>query len=238
MDELNKSTGIMNPLTIIQAMVEKGGDPETLRKMLDLQERWERNQAEKAWNDAKAACDAEMPAAFACNADNQHTKSKYRRFETIMPIIKPIYTRHGFTFTFSEEEPTEALMHIRADLSHKAGHTKSYHGWFPRDGKGAKGGDVMNPVQGTCSTMSYAKREMSGNIFGFAEGGTDQDGNNFITPEQLAEIDELFRICDERDKAVDTARFLKWAGVEDITKLPDKSYAKVIAELKRKAGLK
>ena len=47
---------------------------------------------------------------------------------------------------------------VLLDISHPCCHTERYHGDFPADVAGPKGGGNKNPVQGVGSTLSYARR--------------------------------------------------------------------------------
>ena len=53
------------PMSILAKAVEMGADVDKLTKLMDLQERWERNEAKKAFDAALAACRHEVEKHLA-----------------------------------------------------------------------------------------------------------------------------------------------------------------------------
>ena len=52
----------LTPMEILSNAVDGGADVATLEKLLDLQQRWERGEARKAFDAAMAQAKAEMPS--------------------------------------------------------------------------------------------------------------------------------------------------------------------------------
>ena len=52
---------VATPATMLQTALERGASMEQLEKLLELQERWERNEARKAFHDAMAGFKANPP---------------------------------------------------------------------------------------------------------------------------------------------------------------------------------
>jgi hypothetical protein len=109
---------------------------------MDLQERWEANQAKKAFDEAMQQAQAEMRPVLM-NASNEQTKSRYATYEILDNAIRPIYTKHGFSLSFNSGDcPIADHVRIVCEVS-CGGHRIYPHIDMPADGKGAKGGDVM-----------------------------------------------------------------------------------------------
>jgi hypothetical protein len=51
---------VLTPMAMIDRALTSGATPETLGKLMDLQERWEANQAKKAFDEAMQRAQAEM----------------------------------------------------------------------------------------------------------------------------------------------------------------------------------
>jgi hypothetical protein len=223
------------PMVLLQQAIESGLNPDHLEKLMALQERWEKNQAEKAFAVAMAACQAEMPTV-ATDAVNTETKSRFARFETIQEVAKPIYNKHGFSLSFGdgEQSPFEGFKRIVCDCTHSAGKTRRYHIDLPIDGIGPKGNPIggMNRVQGCVSTNSYGERVLTCNIFNITIAGKDRDGRDTqkITEEQVAIICEWIEQIEIKPDPI-----LKWMDIEKFNDLPMSKYSTVINELKRKA---
>jgi len=236
--DLAQSTGITNPLVLIRTAIDKGIDPDQLGKLLDLQERWEANRAREAFALAMNLAQQEMPSIIK-DAENAHTKSRYAKLENVQAQLRPVYTKHGFNLSYTEEESKNAG-HVRIvlDISHVGGHVKRIAGDFPLDGKGSQGGNsAMNAVQAKGSTISYGRRYLL--LMGFnitvADEDTDGQGENaVIDGDQIGEINDLLRECKEAGNPVDFPRFLAWLGVQSLDQLPAKDFVKALHELNRK----
>jgi ERF superfamily len=170
-DENNAVT----PMMMIARALEKGGSPETLEKMLALQERWEANEARKAYVVAMALAQAEMRPVSA-DASNPQTKSKYASYHALDGAIRPIYSRHGFSVSFNSAPADENSILILCNLAHSMGHVQPFNLPMPCDGKGAKGGDVMTKTHAMGAAITYGRRYLLGMVFNIAVGD-DNDGN-------------------------------------------------------------
>lgn len=227
---------VPSTLSILAEAVRQGVDPDQLRQLVDLQERTERNQAEKAFSAAMAACQAEMPNVVA-DATNTETRSKFAKFETIQQVAKPIYNRHGFSLSFGDGEacPLEGWKRIICDCRHEAGHCVRYHIDLPVDGIGPKGNPIggMNRVQGCISTNSYGERVLTCNIFNITIAGKDKDGRSSerIGDKHIATLNEWLEQIPNG-----LPPFLKFMGVESLADIPMSDFGKAVDALKRKAA--
>lgn len=221
-------------LSILAAAVERGADADQLEKLLALQERYERNEAEKAYTQAMQACQAEMPVIVA-TATNPSTHSKYAKFETIQEVAKPVYVSHGFSLSFGEEDGApEGWTRNIVDVRHIGGAVHRYHKDLPIDGTGPQGRAMaMNKIQGCGSTASYARRYLTCLVFNLTVAGEDRDGNQNTDVITSAEADKLQ--LDLVDAGGDEKRFLNWIGVETFADVRRCDLAKAQANIKRKA---
>ena len=201
------------PLALIQAAIAKGIDAEQLGKLLDLQERFERNLANTAFNLAMAEAQEQMPVVVR-NKVNSHTKSKYADLEAVISTIKPIYGAAGFSLSFSEEKSeAPGCVRVVCDVSHRCGCTRRFSGEFPLDGVGSKGNANMTGIQSKGSTLRYARRYLTLGIFNVTEADEDTDGNaegTGLNPEQVREINDLIAACADAGKPVEYRKFLAW----------------------------
>jgi len=229
------------PLDLIARAIEKGFDTEQLGKLMDLQERHQRQLAERAYAESMSAAQAAMPTVVR-DAENTHTKARYARLETVNHAIKPVFTRYGFSISFdTEQSPLAEHIRIRADVSHAGGCTKSYRADIPLDGAGFKGNSNKTPTQATGSTFSYGRRYLTLLIFNVTVANEDNDGNReaeVVTPEQIAVINDLLKECEEVGNPVNFGRFLHWLGVQQLDELPAGEFAKAVNELNAKRRVK
>lgn len=167
-----------DPFALLVQAVDKGMDPAQLKALVDLQEQWRAARAREAFAAAMNSVQVEMPCIVR-DAENDQTKSRYVRMETVTHQAKAIYTRHGFSLSFSEDESgIEKFKRIVCLVRHVDGHSERHWIDLPLDGFSAKGNPIgaMNPVQAAISTGSYGQRVLTCRVFNITIANTDLDG--------------------------------------------------------------
>jgi hypothetical protein len=159
------------------------------------------------------------------DADNSHTKSKYARLETLSAAMTPVLTKHGFSISFgTADSPLPGHYRITAEVSHEAGHSRTYQADIPADLGGAKGAANKSATHAFGSTMSYGRRYLKMLIFDVVTKGEDDDGNGgpshppvpeFVSADQLS---YLRRLIDKVD--ADEAKFCRYLRIRDLPSLP------------------
>lgn len=227
----------VNPLALIQTAIDKGVDAEQLSKLMDLQERYERNQAEKAYAYAMNRCQKLMPAVVK-NAMNTHTQKPYANLEAVQTVIKPIYTDEGFSLSFGEDKSDiPDSIRIYVDVIHTGGLTRRHCGDFPLDGAGTKGGTNKTGIQSKGSTISYSRRYLTLMVFNVTVADEDTDGNregDTINRGQLEELHDLIEDCKRVNAPFDLVPYLKWLNVPNLQDLPQREMGRAVYELKRR----
>lgn len=163
-------------MALMQIALERG-QVEQLQILQEMHFKELARSAEVEFNLAMNAVQSEL-GRIAPDLTNPQTKSKYASYAALDRVIRPIYTKHGFSLSFdSGESPAETVIAF-CYVSHREGHTRKYQSpAMPSDGKGAKGGDVMTKTHATGAAMSYAMRYLLKFIFNIAVGEDDTDGN-------------------------------------------------------------
>jgi hypothetical protein len=238
---LATSTGIQDPVSRMLTLLEKGGDVEVMKKMMDMANEWKANQAKQAFARSMNECQQEMPIILE-DAENTHTRSRYASLEAVNRVCKPCYCRHGFSIQFSEGEPKDpAEVRIIADVIHAEGHERRYYVDLARDGVGIKGNSNMTPLQGKGSTFSYGQRYLVKMIFNLTISGEDTDGQGpqGLSDDQTATINTLFEDIRTIQRPSDED-WEKWKigfwhvyGIKHLTELRPYDFPKVKAELER-----
>jgi len=92
-----------NPMTLIQMAVESNADPDRLEKLMELEERWQRNKATDAFSDSMAAFQAECPSVLKGRKASFGGRDAYSfaSLDDIMHAIQPLLTKHGISVAFS-----------------------------------------------------------------------------------------------------------------------------------------
>ena len=219
---------------LVQMAMDKDFDVDKMDKLLAVQKDWEANEARKAFCVAMAACQKEMPMIVK-TAENNQTHSLYARHEMICKLIKPVYTRHGFSLSFSEGvAKIDSEIRTLCDVDHSQGFSKNYYMDLPRDDKGMQGKANKTPIHGKASTFSYGRRYLTMMIFDLATYD-DNDAQTRpaepippISQDQLAEINDLIKTIRDADIPFDDAKFLQRCKAESIETLPSINYTGAI----------
>lgn len=225
------------PLALIAAAIDKGIDPDKLGKLMDLQERYEKGIAVKAYNAAMQACQNEI-GVIVCDSFNPQTKSKYPSVESMNRKLKPIYTKHGFALAFDEGEHIEGLCRTTCEVMHAGGHSKHYHLDLPLDGVGIKGNANMTAIHGRLSSDTYAQGRLLRKIFNLtiADDSTDKDGNAANaepTDDQWSELNTLLEETGHLSSPDKMKKFLNWANVPKLSDMSAAFFPKAIDQLRR-----
>lgn len=151
-------------------------DVEKMERLFALHERILERNAEMAFNEAMSACQREMPRVER-DAQNQQTNSWYTKLETLSDAAVPVYTKHGFSLSFGEEDcQKEGHIRVICYCSHSGGHTRKYRGDVPLDIAGIKGNPNKTPTHAFGSTKSYGRRYLTLDIFNIVMVDEDDDG--------------------------------------------------------------
>jgi hypothetical protein len=225
--EITKQMTVRQPTTMgLMQIALETGTVDQLQILQEMHFKELARSAEVEFNLAMNAVQSEL-GRIAPDLNNPQTKSKYASYAALDRVIRPIYTRHGFSLSFDSGDSTIAETVVAfCYVSHSAGHTRKYQSPpMPSDGKGAKGGDVMTKTHATGAAMSYAMRYLLKFIFNIAVGEDDTDGNGEVAEwlktyfERMANCKSLetlqavykeaYRAADERG---DTASLQKIVG--------------------------
>ena len=226
------------PLAILERAVDRGLDADQLDKLMAMQERWERNQAEKAYNEAMHLCQQQMPSVVK-SSTNKQTNSNYADLEAVQKAARPVYSAHGFSLCYGEADcPAPNYKRTTCDVRHVGGHCVRHHLDLPVDGIGPKGNAIggMNAVQGCISTTSYGQRRLLCMIFNITLAGEDDDGQGAferVTEKELVTLEEWVSMLEPT--AWKLPPFLRWLGVESLGQLKRSDFGKAVHELQAQA---
>ena len=163
----------MHPL--VSAAMGRGElNPEILEKLLDLQDRWEANEARKAYARALVGLKDALPAVVAHDkvVDFEGGKSRttftHTTLAAVMEAIDEPLTAHGFTVSWRSGSDGKAVK-VVCRLTHVEGHYEETDPLVgPPDTKGGK-----SVPQGIASTITIFKRHALLGLLGIATADTD-----------------------------------------------------------------
>lgn len=215
--------------SVLSAMVERGATGADLEGILAAQERWERNEAAKAFANALTEFQARCPVIHKKReATITGTRSsysyKFASYDDVMAQIGGLLTECKLALSFStanQEKGIRVTLKIRHG-THVEEHTLDVP--VPQMN--------VNDCQRYGAALSYAKRYAlcaALNVVVTDEDDDTQSLNEPITEEQSLEIEAF---CCEHE--IDRTAFLNWLGVDSFAAIPSQSLDKAWAGLKGK----
>ena len=216
----------MNPQALIQLAVEKGANVDQLERLMALQERWEANEARKAFGAALAAFKAAPPSI----TKNKHvafgnTKYDHATLDNVADTIGASLTPHGLSHRW-EVEQTADRIRVSCVLQHVQGHAERVSMEAPADSSGQK-----NSIQAIGSTVTYLQRYTLLAATGMAAKGMDDDGggSNGSRMDEKKLADHLAAIDTADGDTLFSTYKKPWQEAE---KLGDKHAMKLLTEHK------
>jgi hypothetical protein len=213
-------------------------DVDKMERLMEMARTVQADKARAAFNVALSAVQADT-GRISADANNPQTRSKYATYAKLDKVLRPIYTRHGFSLSFDTgPNATAGMVEVLGYLAHKDGHTHTYRALMPADGKGAKGGDVMTLTHAVGAGMSYGMRYILKMAFNIAIGEEDNDGNGTaetIGPGQIADIEALLDKTKGKEPLAQVkANFMRWAKVTSLDQIHVNAYADCVRMIERK----
>ncbi len=168
------------PAELLRVAVLQNADPERLRQLMDLQERWQGNEAKKAYVVAMNAFKANPPLIIKNEIAKFETKDKqgntviveweYSTLDHIHDAVLAELSRHGISHRWVTEQPTKDSVRVTCILTHKLGHSEQTTLEGPVDHSGSK-----NAIQAIGSSAKYLERYTLMAATGLADKSPDTD---------------------------------------------------------------
>jgi hypothetical protein len=160
-------------MEVLQLAIQQGADVDKLAKLLELQERWEANQARKAFNEAFGRFKAEAVRVVrnVTVTDGPLKGKKHVDLFGAVSAITPALSKYGLSHSWrlTRDEPT--WMEVTCTIRHDLGHSESVSmGAAPDTGPG------RNAIQARGSAKTYLERYTLLAATGLAAAGQDDDG--------------------------------------------------------------
>ncbi len=214
----------LTPTDMLHQAVSQGASIEVLEKLMSLQERWEKNQARKAFDEAVAQAKAEIKPVVKNRAGHN---SKYADMGAIADVVDPILSKFGLSYRYRSSQ--EDRIGVTCILSHRLWHFEETTLFGPPDKTGSK-----NDIQAIGSTLTYLRRYSLEMVLGLSTTIDDDGkaaGGDLVSADQ---VESLMTLITEIG-TIDLPKFLKYLKVEKLEDLQAKNYQRAIeaAESKR-----
>lgn len=205
------------PMTMLDAAVRQGVSIETLDKLMALQERWEANEARKAFSEAMSAFRAEN-ISVRKNKDADYGKGSaaysYATLDAVCDAIVGALSKHGLSHHWETKQSGDQVT-VACHITHRMGHRESTSLTSGLDQTGSK-----NKIQALGSAVKYLERYTLLAITGLAVKDKDDDDGHgtageapppTITDSQRADFDAAIEAAADEDGLMRTYQSLKTA---------------------------
>lgn len=226
-----------SPMDVLMAAINKGLDVSIIEKMMDLQERHERNEARKSYVSAMAKFKANPPEILKTAHVQYEVAGKtvqwdHAKLGEITEAISQSLSSHGLYAKWSVEQ-SPGLVKTTCTLTHELGHSESVTMEAPPDNSGGK-----DAIKAMSSTNTILQRLTLLAVTGLAAKGMDREsggdtGGETITNEQAQEIKTLIDT-----KGVDEKKFLEYMKVESVFDIQSADFKKAMTALNKAKGTK
>lgn len=163
------------PTMMLAMAVERGASLDYIEKLMALQERWEANEARKAFTQAMTAFKAEPLEIFKrkqvsfTTRDGDTTSYKHAELSDVTGVIVPAMARHGLSHRWDVKQETGRVI-VTCTVTHRQGHAESVTMDAPPDASGKK-----NSIQQVASSVTYLQRYTLLAAAGMATTSEDDD---------------------------------------------------------------
>jgi len=139
-----------------------------LEKIIELQERILRRDAEAAFNAEFSIMQPLIPVVIERGRTDKGT---YAELEDIVEAVRPILGRYGFALSHTTEWPEPGMVRVIGILTHRDGHQRRSEFIAVADTSGSK-----NAIQALGSTVSYGRRYTTKDLLCIVTRREDDDG--------------------------------------------------------------
>uniref|UniRef100_A0A6M3JZQ7 Putative Erf family protein n=1 Tax=viral metagenome TaxID=1070528 RepID=A0A6M3JZQ7_9ZZZZ len=221
---------------IVLMAMQKNYSPEFIEKMMDLQERHEKNEARKAFHRAMSAFKANPPKVFRdLQAKYQmqgkpETKWNHADLGTASDAISVGLGEHGLNSSWRTEPQENGNIKVTCVITHEMGHSESTWLAAGPDKTGSK-----NEIQAVGSTIFYLERYTLFAITGIAPARMDDNGAGTGSPPEYIDEKQLGQIRDMMlSTGANSEKFLALFSAESDEKILAKDFGKAMTALKAK----
>ena len=217
-----------SPAALMLKAMAGGMDLDKLEKFMALQEKWEANQARKAYTAAmsdfkKNPPEIEKDRHVEYKTSTGKTEYNHASLGNVTAKINAALGEHGLSAAWTTEQGEKGVT-VTCKITHVLGHFETTSLTAAHDSSGGK-----NAIQALGSTISYLERYTILALTGLATHDMDDDGAGveYIDEKQLS---TLMDIADS--KGVDKAKFLTYMEAESFEKILKGDYNKAVYGLK------
>lgn len=169
------------PASMIMTAIGSGASPDTLERLWALQEKYEANEARKAYHKAMAEFkrnppEIEKDARVDYTSQKGRTQYNHATLGNVSEKINRALSEHGLSATWKTDQANGQIK-VTCTITHELGYSESTSLESPPDISGGKNG-----IQAIGSTVSYLQRYTILALTGLSTKEQDDDGRKAQAP--------------------------------------------------------
>ena len=197
----------------IQFALNNKAEIEEIERLLTLKERWDANEARKAYHVAMAGFKANAPSLkkdkkVGFTTDKGEVGYAYASLFNLVKNISAELSKHGLSSSWSTKQNGQIVVTCR--ITHVKGHSEEVTLSAPADTSGAK-----NTIQAIGSTVAYLERYTLLAATGLAAEDMDDNGQKaateFIDEKQKGQLVDMLA-----DKGVSIEKFCSKFSIKEL----------------------
>jgi hypothetical protein len=172
------------PADLLRMAVERGADMAQIEKFMDLKDRFDANEARKAFVVAMAEFKKNAPTILKDkNVTFTGTSYSHATLGGICEVVISSLAEHGFSHDWDTVQPDSGMIEVTCIITHLMGHSKRTTMKAPPDNSGKK-----NAIQQIASTVTYLQRYTLLGACGLATSDTPDDDGRGGAPDGKAPV--------------------------------------------------
>jgi hypothetical protein len=232
--EIAVSTPIQTtPAMLLNIAIEKGAELDKLEKLMNLQMKWEVNQAKKAYSEAMTAFkenppEIEKDKKVSYKTSSGTTSYTHASLANVTKTIGSELSKYGLSSAWVTKQDEKGVT-VTCRISHVLGHSEETSLTAALDTSGGK-----NNIQALGSTISYLERYTILALTGLATHEMDDDGKSseetkYISDKQKSTIIDMIQA-----KEANEPKFLEYMKADEVGHILESDYEKAMAALRAK----
>lgn len=175
---------VTTPSHLLTMAVQQGADLDKLEKLMALNERYEANEARKAFTAAMTGFRSEKVDIYkAKNVSFKGTSYNHAELSDVTEAVNPALAKHHLSFRWDVQQNGPQIT-VACILTHIDGHSEQITMSGPPDDSGSK-----NKIQQIASTVTYLQRYTLLAITGMSTKGMDDDGQGYSDEPEAPAVD-------------------------------------------------
>lgn len=147
----------VTPMDLLNIVVQQGADPEKMGQLMLLQERWEANEARKAFTNAMAEFKTKALTIIkdkhvSFQTQKGRTEYDHATIGNVVGVVIPALAEHGISHKWNLSQEKD-WVRVECVLTHRLGHAETVSMGGPPDDSGGK-----NRLQSYASTVTFLQR--------------------------------------------------------------------------------